>query len=119
LQYNAADELKDFPQVVDLGNIDDPALRFVETAGVMKHLDLLIACDSGVAHVAGSLGLKTYMLISLAAYDARWGLKMATPWYPRHLLLRQKPAGDLRDWNEVVWDVRDVLESDIRRGVYR
>jgi hypothetical protein len=119
LQYHGGDELKDYPGVVDLGNIDDPAERFVETAGVMRNLDLVIGTDSGPCHVAGALGVKVWMLISLAAYDARWGLKMQTPWYPNHLLLRQKPAGDLRDWHEVVWNLRDVLESDIKRGSYR
>jgi hypothetical protein len=58
LQHNGGDELKAYPQVVDLGNIDAPESRFVETAAVMKHLGLLIACDSRPAHVAGALGLK-------------------------------------------------------------
>jgi hypothetical protein len=116
LQYNGAAELAAYPEVVDLGNVDQPGERFVETAGVLRHLDLLVACDSGVAHVAGALGTPVYMLISLAAFDARWGLKMQTPWYPGHTLLRQGPSCD---WNELVWKIRDVLESDIRRGAYR
>jgi Glycosyltransferase family 9 (heptosyltransferase) len=116
LPYDGGNELKAYPEVVDLGNVDHPGERFVEAAGIMQHLDLLVACDSGVAHVAGALGTKVMMLISLAAYDGRWGLTRETPWYPGHTIFRQSPSCD---WNEVVWDVRDRLESDIRHGAYR
>lgn len=122
LQYNGGDEIKDFPMVIDLGNIDDPASRFVQTAGVMKHLDLLIACDSGPAHVAGALGTKVWMFLSLAAQDARWGLKQYTPWYPGHTLIKQSPSRDLSDWDEAVWEVREALQrfiSDHRERMWQ
>jgi hypothetical protein len=59
LQYNGGDELKASPEVVDLGHVDHPGERFVKTAAVMQHLDLLIACDSGPAHVAGHWGRRS------------------------------------------------------------
>jgi hypothetical protein len=114
LQYNGGDEPKDYPAVVDLGNIDDPAERFMQTAAVMTHLDLVICTDSGPSHVAGALGTKVWMLLSWASQDARWGLQQQTPWYPGHTLLRC-----WGDWHELVWQVRDVLKSDIAHGVYR
>jgi hypothetical protein len=105
LQYDGSDELKAYPEVVDLGNIDDPASRFVETAAVMKHLDLLIACDSGPAHVAGACGTKVFLLLPVAS-DVRWGLDRKTVWYPGHTLWHD-PG---RDWQIPVWEIRDAVE---------
>jgi hypothetical protein len=48
-------------------------------------------------------------------WDVRWGLNQETVWYPGHTLLHH-PAND---WEALAWDVRDVLESDIRHEVYR
>lgn len=66
------------------------------TAAVLKSLDALVTCDTAVAHLAGALGIKTYLLLCKLS-DWRWLLKREdTPWYPSVRLVRQKRLGE---WN--------------------
>jgi len=72
---------------------------FAETAGVIEHLDLVISVDTAVAHLAGAMGKKTWLLLPYRP-DWRWGLEGAdTPWYPTMRLFRQQQLGD---WQKVL-----------------
>jgi hypothetical protein len=116
LQYGSQEEVAAYPLVINLGNEDPREARFTETAAIMSCLDLMICVDSGPGHLAGSLGVPTWLLLDLSN-DPRWCFNGdRTPFYPKHLLLRARQMGDFQT---LVWDVRDVLESDIRHGVYR
>lgn len=77
-----------------------PMLRdFVDTATCLLNLDLLITVDTSVAHLAGALGVPTYLLTSFCP-DWRWGLAEGkTAWYDSVYLLRQPKAGD---WSSVI-----------------
>jgi len=81
-------------QLLDLGKqIGDLA----DTAAVMANLDLIITCDTSVAHLAGALGRPVWVLLPFAA-DWRWLLdRTDSPWYPTMRLFRQTRAGDWRD----------------------
>jgi hypothetical protein len=85
--------------VVDLGpRLDEGAGAFEDTAAVMAQLDLVICSDTSVAHLAGALGVATWLALPLAC-DWRWGQKgETTPWYPAMRLFRQKHWGN---WDEV------------------
>ena len=62
---------------------------FAETAAVLKQLDLLITIDTAVAHLAGALGVPTFVLLRYTS-DWRWFDKGAdSPWYPSLTLFRQ------------------------------
>jgi tetratricopeptide (TPR) repeat protein len=81
---------------------------YYDTARVLKSLDLVITVDTSVAHLAGALGVLTWILIPLAA-DWRWMKdRDETPWYDSVTLYRQKTAGD---WPEVIERVRSHLEA--------
>ena len=68
--------------------------RFVDTVAVMGHLDLIVTCDTSIAHVAGTVGRPTWIALKHVA-EWRWGLEgPATPWYPTARLFRQKSRGD-------------------------
>ena len=48
--------------VIDLGSrLED----FLDTAAVVMNLDLLITCDTAVAHLAGTLGIPTWVALTL------------------------------------------------------
>ncbi|MEZ0497389.1 glycosyltransferase family 9 protein [Sphingomonas sp. IW22] len=67
---------------------------FRDTAGMIANLDLVICCDSSVAHVAGAMG-KPVLLILPWLGDWRWMLDpYATPWYPHTRLLRSPAPGE-------------------------
>jgi hypothetical protein len=76
---------------------------FVEIAAVIENLDLVIAVDSSIAHLAGALGKPVWLLLCYAA-DWRWLTdRKDSPWYPSIQLFRQTKPGD---WNDVVEDVQ-------------
>lgn len=82
--------------ITDLG---DKISNFADTATLMKQMDLLITVDSGPAHLAGALGIKTWVLL-LFCSDWRWLLNRTnSPWYPTLKLYRQtKP----NCWNDAI-----------------
>jgi hypothetical protein len=70
-----------------------------EVAAVMENLDLVIASDTMVAHLAGALGRPVWVGLKRDA-DWRWLRNRAdSPWYPTMRLFRQERAGD---WPAVV-----------------
>ena len=70
-----------------------PYLRdFAETAAVMNQLDLMVTIDTSVAHLAGALGIPTFLLLRYTS-DWRWFDRIKTsPWYPSFTLFRQTNA---------------------------
>jgi FkbM family methyltransferase len=83
---------------------------FAETAAVLSQLDLLITIDTSVAHLAGALGVPTYLLLRHTS-DWRWLDNITTsPWYPNFTLFRQTEA---RRWNEPL----EQLEQSLKRFV--
>jgi ADP-heptose:LPS heptosyltransferase len=84
----------------------DPGGDWVTTAELMRTLDLVISVDTAVAHLAGTLNIPTWLLIT-AVPDFRWMLtRRDTPWYPSMTLYRQPAAGD---WYAVVAAVQSDL----------
>lgn len=77
--------------------IERPALGdFADTAALMMHLDAVVTVDTSVAHLAGSLGRPTLLLLHHAA-EWRWQTQRSDcPWYPSMTLFRQ-PCPD--DWS--------------------
>lgn len=79
---------------------------YADTAAVLANLDLLVTVDTSVAHLAGSLGVPTWLMLPHAP-DWRWMRERAdSPWYPSMRLIRQERAGD---WDGVVREVADRL----------
>jgi hypothetical protein len=69
---------------------------FTDTAALMKCLDLVIPCDTAVAHLAGALGVRVWVALS-AIVDWRWLLEREdSPWYPTMRLFRQQRLGEWR-----------------------
>jgi len=81
---------------------------FADTAALIAELDLVISVDTAVAHLAGALGTRVWMLLPFAP-DWRWGVAGdETPWYPTMRLFRQRTIGD---WDGVVARVAAELGS--------
>ncbi len=83
------------------------ALRdFADTAAIVSLLDLVIAADTGVAHLAAALARPVWLLLAHRP-DWRWMLhRCDTPWYPAMTLYRQPHRGD---WQAVIETVRRDL----------
>lgn len=96
----------------DLGPTVDTEFAFADTAAIIANLDLVITSDTALAHLAGSLGRPTWVLLPWAP-DWRFGRKVATcSWYPTMRLFRQ-PAPD--DWAGAVAEARRALSAWLSR----
>jgi hypothetical protein len=72
-----------------------PLADFADTAAVMERLDLVIAVDTAVAHLAGAMGKPCWLLLNSAYQDWRWMYDRAdSPWYPSMRIYRQLSPGD-------------------------
>jgi tetratricopeptide (TPR) repeat protein len=81
--------------VVDFGpDFDTKAGTFMDTAAVIRNLDLVVTSDTAVAHLAGALGAPVWVALSQSA-DWRWlEGREDCPWYPTMRLFRQARLGD-------------------------
>ena len=72
---------------------------FSETAGAMMNLDLIIAVDTAVVHLAGSLARPTWVMMPFTP-DWRWMIgREDNSWYPTLRLYRQSAPSD---WDGVI-----------------
>ena len=89
-----------------------PLQSWAATAATLARLDGLVTTDTGIAHLAGAMGVPTWIMLQ-AAPDWRWGSTGATtPWYPTMRLLRQQRSGD---WTAVVAEL--LRELRIHRPI--
>lgn len=84
-------------EVETLGpDFDAGGEAFVDTAAVMANCDLVISCDTAVAHLAGALGVPVWLPLKFVP-DWRWLLdRDDSPWYPTMRLFRQESPGNWR-----------------------
>jgi Tfp pilus assembly protein PilF len=74
-------------------DLDATGGAFLETAAVMKNLDLVVCSDTALAHLAGGLGVPVWVALPAAA-DWRWLRdREDSPWYPTMRLFRQAALG--------------------------
>jgi tetratricopeptide (TPR) repeat protein len=91
-------------RVLDLADeIDDQGHAFVDSLAILSLLDAFVTTDTALAHVAGSAGIRSWLLLSHVA-DWRWGVEReCSPWYPSVKLIRQASWGD---WAGVIERLR-------------
>jgi tetratricopeptide (TPR) repeat protein len=88
--------------------VDQHLHDFSDTAALCELMDVVIAVDTSVAHLAGALGKPLWVLLPHVA-DWRWLTgRLDSPWYPGARLFRQSKAGD---WEGVIGAVRQALEA--------
>ena len=85
---------------------------FENTAAILSNCDLLISSDSGLAHLAGGLGIPVWLLLSWLP-EWRWGLEGAhTGWYKNHKIYRQRKEND---WNSVTSELKNDLKEFVQQ----
>jgi tetratricopeptide (TPR) repeat protein len=82
---------------------------FADTAAIIDTLDLVIAVDTAVAHLAGAMGKPLWLLLPFSP-DWRWMLNRDdSPWYASARLFRQPK---IADWDSVVRRLSEALASE-------
>jgi hypothetical protein len=82
--------------------------NWTDTAALIANLDLVISCDTAVAHLAASMGKPTWVL---SRYNGCWrwlDTRVDSPWYPSVRVFHQSAPGD---WAGVVVEVVTALEN--------
>ena len=87
-------------------DFDNHSCAFYDSVSIIKNLDLVITCDTSMAHVAGSLGCEVWLPLKFVS-DWRWLAKGDfTKWYPKMKLYRQSSLGN---WDNVFKEIEDDL----------
>ncbi len=95
---HGSEQIKEFGFENNIIDRTDEFTDFSQTASFMKELDLVISSDTSVAHLAGAIGVKAYILLQKYP-DWRWLLKGEESYlYPSVKLFRQKQN---RKWQSV------------------
>jgi tetratricopeptide (TPR) repeat protein len=103
---DSANQVINPPNGMDLIDYAPQLHDLADTAALISSLDLVITADTAVAHLAGALAKRVWVLLPYAP-DWRWMLNRPdSPWYPTMRLFRQTRAGD---WSGVIDNVRDEL----------
>lgn len=95
------------PAIKQFGNdFDTTNGSFMDTAAIMKNLDLVITVDTSIAHLAGGLDIPVWIVLPFPA-EWRWLTERSdSPWYPTMRLFRQTKFGD---WEAVFSQIVEAL----------
>ena len=86
-QNNFEDKLIDLSNKIDLGENS-----FEDTISILKNIDLLITSDTAIAHLAGTLQINTYLLLSYNP-EWRWYVELKNRcFYPNLKIIQQEDA---------------------------
>jgi tetratricopeptide (TPR) repeat protein len=106
-----SEQVKSPPPGMELIDWSEEWNNYADTAAFVANLDLIIAVDTSIVHLAGALGKPVWVLLPLLP-DPRWMLdREDTPWYPTMRLFRQRRRGQ---WDEVIARVSEALGRDVK-----
>jgi len=79
-----------------------------DTAGLIMNLDVVIAVDTAVGHLAGALGRPFWLPLNQFGQDWRWLLKRNdSPWYSSCRIFRQPSIGN---WDDPLAQIENNLK---------
>ena len=106
LQVNPTlNDYKEYKNLIELGSSFE---NYDDTAGAIMNLDLVITVDTSIAHIAGALGKKTFMLLPYVT-DWRWfDNDKTTEWYDSVKIFKQKNP---QSWDDVIENIKKEIEN--------
>jgi len=106
LQHGHRGECVGMP-IVDLGDEYQNG-DWLDTAGVIANLDLVIAPCTAVAHLAGAMGKPVWLALSEPGCWRWMQNRSDSPWYPTMRIFRQRVRGS---WDGVFEAIAQLLSS--------
>ena len=116
LQIDLTEEEDALLKTNDITNPCHGLSTFSGTAAICEQLDAVVTVDTSICHLAGSLEIPTFLLLSKAS-DWRWGTAISkTPWYNKMKLFKQVTLGD---WDEPLEALMREVGNDVitKRGL--
>ena len=117
LQKNdGVNQIKEFSKNYKILNFDnelDIEEKFMDTAGLMKNLDLVICSDTSIPHLAGALGVKVWIILQKYPYWYWCSETTQSLWYDSMTIYKQNK---INNWDEVFkkiqYDLKKVLNNN-------
>jgi tetratricopeptide (TPR) repeat protein len=118
LQINEGTEqlqgLPDDMHVETLPDFDQGKDGFLDSAAAIEVVDLVVTCDTSMAHLAGGLGRPVWIALNEMP-EWRWQRQRSdSVWYPTARLFRQRARGD---WDRVFLDMAGALTDLLKNKV--
>ncbi len=103
-------------ELIQFEDLDTSSGPFMDTAAIMRNVDLTVSCDTSVVHLAGALGVPVWLAQTYLS-DWRWFLdRDDSPWYPSLRLFRQQALGDWHGvFQRIALALRERLDTRIGR----
>ena len=106
-------EDKKFLEKIKIFKNIDQQHSFIDTAAIILNCDIIITCDTSVAHLSGALGKETLLLLPYNNYWT-WGInENRSVWYNNMLLFRQKK---INEWQEPFFELLEYLKKRIKES---
>ena len=100
-KYNLSNLIYDFSNEIDINEN-----AFEDTISILNNIKLLITTDTALAHLAGTMGIQTYLLLSYNP-EWRWFIEIQKKcFYPEVKIIQQKINGN---WNDVFKELEEIL----------
>ena len=99
---NFSEKIHDFSNEIDENN-----KAFEDTISILDNIDMLITSDTAVAHLAGTMQIKTYLLLSNNP-EWRWHIENKKKcFYPNITIIQQDKAND---WTSVFKKLENIIK---------
>lgn len=106
--FQVKPSLENYKKYNNLTDLSSTFSSFDDTAAALKNLDVLVTVDTSVAHLAGALGVKTYLILPYCS-DWRWfNNTETTEWYNSVRIYKQTKHDS---WGEVFEKILSDLKS--------
>ena len=110
------EQIEDFSKTNKIINFDnelDIKVKFMDTAGIMKNIDLIITSDTSIVHLAGALGVPTWLLVQKYPHWYWQSRNDSSLWYETVKIFKQK---ENHNWKklflEVELELSRILENN-------
>lgn len=112
IQKDLSNEEKELLKKHNIIDTSEKISDFTDTAAIIDNLDIVIAIDTSVAHLAAAMG-KTVLLMLPIKPDWRWLLERNdSPWYPTVKIFRQKNPNE---WKDVITEVEKTIYKFLKK----
>ena len=92
--------------------IDTGKDAFVDTAAIIKNLDLVISIDTGMVQLCGAIGTKIWMLSPKVPNWPWTNYGTTTPWYSSLKIFRQEKVND---WEKPIKNLKNKLSEILQQ----